>query len=179
MYETPEILRSIISTDSCLESDDGVSTSNTMGARVREEIWRLTAYPNRLNGARVRVRCSSADKSGSGLGFEGVCTYPGKTMIINTCCCYCCIQYRYERTQRRYVKRYNVLESTIYMTRPSLLSRPMLPRCPQHQLRLQLFVFRLHVDTFSRKPELILRRHARLHLGNGFAASRLFLFRIA
>ena len=28
IYETPEILRSIISTDSCPESDNGVSTSN-------------------------------------------------------------------------------------------------------------------------------------------------------
>ena len=29
IYETPEILRSIFSTDSCLQSDNGVSTSNT------------------------------------------------------------------------------------------------------------------------------------------------------
>ena len=29
LYETPEILRSIFSTDSCLQSDNGVSTSNT------------------------------------------------------------------------------------------------------------------------------------------------------
>ena len=28
-YETPKILRSIFSTDSCLQSDNGVSTSNT------------------------------------------------------------------------------------------------------------------------------------------------------
>ena len=29
IYETPEILRSMFSTDSCLESDNGVSTSNS------------------------------------------------------------------------------------------------------------------------------------------------------
>ena len=29
IYETPKILRSIFSTDSCLQSDNGVSTSNT------------------------------------------------------------------------------------------------------------------------------------------------------
>ena len=33
IYETPEILRSIFSTDSCLQSDNGVSTSNTGGAQ--------------------------------------------------------------------------------------------------------------------------------------------------
>ena len=30
IYETPEILRSIFSTDSCLQSDNGVSTSNIL-----------------------------------------------------------------------------------------------------------------------------------------------------
>jgi len=30
IYETPEIVRSIFSTDSCLQSDNGVSTSNTI-----------------------------------------------------------------------------------------------------------------------------------------------------
>ena len=33
MYETPENLRSIFSTDSCLQSDNGVSTSNSPPAR--------------------------------------------------------------------------------------------------------------------------------------------------
>ena len=33
IYETPEIFRSIFSTDSCLESDNGVSTSNSPPAR--------------------------------------------------------------------------------------------------------------------------------------------------
>ena len=33
IYETPEILRSIFSTDSCLQSDNGVSTSNSPPAR--------------------------------------------------------------------------------------------------------------------------------------------------
>ena len=33
MYETPEILRSIFSTDSCLQSDNGVSTSNSPPVR--------------------------------------------------------------------------------------------------------------------------------------------------
>ena len=32
-YETPKILRSIFSTDSCLQSDNGVSTSNNPPAR--------------------------------------------------------------------------------------------------------------------------------------------------
>ena len=34
IYETPEILRSIFSTDSCLQSDNGVSTSNIPGINV-------------------------------------------------------------------------------------------------------------------------------------------------
>ena len=33
IYKTPEILRSIFSTDSCLQSDNGVSTSNSPPAR--------------------------------------------------------------------------------------------------------------------------------------------------
>ena len=33
IYETPEILRSMFSTDSCLQSDKGVSTSNSPPAR--------------------------------------------------------------------------------------------------------------------------------------------------
>ena len=33
IYETPEILRSIFSTDSCLQSDNGVSTSDSPPAR--------------------------------------------------------------------------------------------------------------------------------------------------
>ena len=55
------------------------------------------------------------------------------------------------------------------MARPSLLPRPMLPRCPQCQFRLYPFAFRFHVDSFSRKPG-----HARLHLINCFCPSRLF-----
>ena len=33
IYETPKILRSIFSTDSCLQSDNGVSSSNSPPAR--------------------------------------------------------------------------------------------------------------------------------------------------
>ena len=51
------------------------------------------------------------------------------------------------------------------MARPLLLSRPILPCPPQGQLRLWTTDFRGHADSSSRKPELLLRRHAGLPFG--------------
>ena len=50
------------------------------GARVRDKVRGVTAYrlsPTRLKTTRDRVRDSSAEDSGSGLGLERVYTYPG------------------------------------------------------------------------------------------------------
>ena len=65
-----------------------------MGVRVREDVGRVRAYrpsPNRVKRAPARVRHSSSEDSGSGLGLERVCTDPRKIMVLETCC-YCCIQ---------------------------------------------------------------------------------------
>ena len=53
LYETPEILRSFFSTDSCLESDNGVSTSNKAQRKI--ELYAVDSMaghklrPGRLN----------------------------------------------------------------------------------------------------------------------------------
>ena len=52
-----------------------------MGARVREEVWGVTAYrpsTNRVTRARDRVPDSSAEDFGSGLWLERLCTFPGE-----------------------------------------------------------------------------------------------------
>ena len=45
-YEAPKILRSIFSTDSCLQSDNGVSTSNSPPARNIVTIYPVMIYPD-------------------------------------------------------------------------------------------------------------------------------------
>ena len=60
-------------------------------------------YPNLVKRARARVRGSSAEDSGSGLGLErGYILYAlGKNVVflVLDTCCYCGIQYRYEKKQ--------------------------------------------------------------------------------
>ena len=61
---------------------------------------------------------------------------------------------------------------------PLLFPRPMLPLCPQCQLLLWPSVFPLHLDSFTRKLELFLRRHVRQHLGLYFGRIMALLFNI-
>ena len=52
-----------------------------MGARVREEVWGVTAYrlsPNGVTRARDQVPDSSPEDLGSGLWLERFCTLPGE-----------------------------------------------------------------------------------------------------
>ena len=61
---------------------------------------------------------------------------------------------------------------------PLLFPRPMLPLCPQFQLLLWPSVFPLHLDSFTRKLELFLRRHVRQHLGLYFSRITALFFHI-
>ena len=52
-----------------------------MGARLREEVWGVTAYrpsPNRVTRDRERVPDSSTEDLVSGLGLERLFTLPGE-----------------------------------------------------------------------------------------------------
>ena len=52
-----------------------------MGARLRGEVWGVTACrpsPNRITRDRHRVSDSSTEDFGSGLELERLCTMPGE-----------------------------------------------------------------------------------------------------
>ena len=66
IYETPEILRSIFSTDSCLQSDNGVSTSNTRNGNWQQSINKVIWYSATCNQQSHMVR--SGKKSTKSFG---------------------------------------------------------------------------------------------------------------
>ena len=57
IYETPEILRSIFSTDSCLQSNNGVSTSNTFVSSQEERERELATIDENRGEVRVGTLC--------------------------------------------------------------------------------------------------------------------------